>query len=105
MVIVSQDKRIITNFDKTLGIQIEEHIKNSDGEKDYEIQAITERRTCNLGTYDKEEKAKKVLKKLIQTIEDTSTVNLMENLQISIHNPNFGGSLSSVYYMPEDKED
>lgn len=27
----------------------------------------------------------------------------MDNLQIAIHNKNFNGALSSVYYMPEDQ--
>ena len=61
MIIVSQDKRIITNFDNTIGLQINEHILNSDEERDFEIRAITEKRSCVIAFYDTEERAKEVL--------------------------------------------
>lgn len=106
MVIVSQDKTQILNFDNIQNIRIEPYGTHIKGKKIYKIFAGNfEGYATELAMYDTEEKAKKVLKKIIQKIEDTSMVNLMENLQISIHDPNFGGSLSSVYYMPDDKED
>lgn len=106
MVIVSQDKTHILNFDNVQNVRIEPYGTHIKGKKIYKIFAGNfEGYATELGTYDNEEKAKEILKKIIQTIEDTSIVNLMENLQISIHDPSFGGSLSSIYYMPEDKED
>lgn len=67
MIIVSQDKKVITNFDNTLGIQIEETIINADGEKDYGIKTITEKRTCGIGIYATEERAKEVLQEIAKT--------------------------------------
>lgn len=67
MVIVSQDKKVVTNFSDTVGIQIEEHILNSDGERDYELKALTEKRTCNIGIYVTEERAKEVLEEITET--------------------------------------
>lgn len=61
MVIVSQDKKIITNFDNILAIQIEDHISNNDGEKDYEIKIITEKRDCIIAIYETEERAEEIL--------------------------------------------
>jgi len=69
MIIVSQDKKVIITFDNTVGIQIEEHILNSDGERDYEIKSITENRTCNIGIYETEERAKEVLQEIVEAIE------------------------------------
>lgn len=72
MIIVSQDKKVITNLDTIIGIQIEEHISNSDGEKDYELKAITEKRICNLGFYNTEERAKAVLQEITKCYKDTN---------------------------------
>lgn len=106
MVIVNQNKTQILNFDNIQDIRIEPYGTHMKGKKIYKIFAGNfEGYATELGTYDTEERAKGLLKEIIQKIEDTSMVNLMENLQMSIHDPNFGGSLSSVYYMPEDKED
>ena len=66
MIIVSQDKKIITNFENIIGVQIEEHIANSDGEKDYGIQVITEGKICDIGVYDTEERAKEILQEIIE---------------------------------------
>lgn len=55
-----------------------------------------------LGRYEIEERAKEVLQEIIQMAENISLANLMDNLQIAIHDSNFHGALSSVYYMPED---
>lgn len=66
MIIVSQYKKIITNFDNTIGLQINEHILNSDGERDFEIRAVTEKRDCVIAFYETEERAKKVLQEIIK---------------------------------------
>ena len=66
MIIVSQDKKIISNFENIIGIQINEHIANSDGEKEYEIVVITEKRECVVGVYETEERAKEVLQEMLK---------------------------------------
>lgn len=106
MVIVSQDRRTIVNFENIKTIELDRETNFTSINIFRETNQV-ETGVCGLyiGSYKTEERAKEVLKEIIQKIEDTSMVNLMENLEISIHDPNFGGSLSSVYYMPEDKED
>lgn len=88
MIIVSQDKKVITNFNNTLGIQIEAHLSNGDGEKDYEVEVITEKRICTIATYDTEERAKEVLQEII----DMYKFNRCEAV----------GQKNAVYRMPED---
>ena len=86
MIIVSQDKRIITNFNNTIGLQINEHILNSDGERDFEIRAITEKRDCVIAFYSTEERAKEVLNEIIRTFSfkeisgDFEEINTLINL-------------------------
>lgn len=88
MIIVSQDKKVITNFNNTLGIQIETYFLNGDGEKDYEVKVITEKGICTIGTYDTEERAKEVLQEII----DVYKFNRCEAV----------GQKNAVYRMPED---
>ena len=92
MIIVSQDKKVITNFNNTLGMQIETHLSNGDGEKDYEVKVITEKRICTIGTYDTEERAKKVLQEIIRTC------TCWENFKYGIAE----GIGTPKYEMPED---
>lgn len=91
MIIVSQDKRIITNFDNTIGLQINEHILNSDEERDFEIRAITEKRSCVIAFYDTEARAKKVLQEITKTYFD-------ENCEFE----NGMYHLQKIYEMPEE---
>lgn len=70
MIIVSQDRKVVTNFKNIIGIQVKEHIANSDGEKDYELKAITEKKICSLGAYDTEERAKEVLEEIANAYSD-----------------------------------
>lgn len=74
MIIVSQDKRIITNFDNTIGLQINEHILNSDGERDFEIRAITEKRDCVIAFYKTEERAKEVLQEIVNKYKEVKAI-------------------------------
>lgn len=98
MIIVSQDKKVITNFNNTLGMQIEAHLSNGDGEKDYEVKVITEKRICTIGIYDTEERAKEVLQEIVKATIETRKSQELNNL--------FGGAgiiPSNTYYeMPED---
>ena len=88
MIIVSQDKKVITNFNNTLGIQIETYFLNGDGEKDYEVKVITEKGIYTIGTYDTEERAKEVLQEII----DMYKFNRCESI----------GQKNAIYKMPED---
>lgn len=88
MIIVSKDKKIITNFDNVLAIQIDEHIKNTDGEKDYEIVAITEEKMANIGVYETEERAKEVLEEIVDTYKFNRCYAV--------------GQKQAVYEMPEE---
>ena len=97
MIIVSQDKRIITNFDNTIGLQINEHILNSDEERDFEIRAITEKRSCVIAFYDTEARAKKVLQEIISRYEYAQR-NLADSNDTSPFNEVF------VYKMPLEEE-
>ena len=67
MIIVSQDKDVITILNNIIGLQTKECIANSDGEKEYGIEAITEERMCMLGFYETEETARAVLQEIINT--------------------------------------
>lgn len=55
-----------------------------------------------IGVYKTGKRANEVLEEIIRKLEDVDIVNLMENLQISLHNPSFGGNLASVYRMPKE---
>ena len=96
MIIVSQDKRIITNFDKTIGLQINEHILNSDGERDFEIRAITEKRDCVIAFYETEERAKEMLQEIISLYKKTDCViGIGDSLKQVVNLP-------KVYEMPKE---
>ena len=66
MIIVSQDKKVILNFNNITELQTEEHIKNMNGEKDIMIEAVGNLgNTFILAYYDTEERAKEVLQEII----------------------------------------
>ncbi|MCI8362243.1 MAG: hypothetical protein HFJ41_03790 [Clostridia bacterium] len=99
MIIVSQDKDKIFNFNNLTQIYI---TTDEDG-TEYEIRRETvDSLYDTLGDYKTEKRAKEVLQEIIQMIENISLANLMDNLQIAIHDSNFHGALRSVYYMPEE---
>lgn len=93
MIIVSQDKKVITNFNNTLGIQIETYFLNGDGEKDYEVKVITEKGIYTIGTYDTEERAKEVLQEIIHIYGECNA---------SCVSTGYGYVKNKVYEMPED---
>ncbi len=96
MIIVSQDKKIITNFDNTIGLQINEHILNSDGKRDFEIRAITEKRDCAIAFYATEERAKEVLQEIITCFSFTELTGEPEKLKLIFEITKLGR-----YQMPE----
>lgn len=81
MIIVSQDKKSIFNFDNVLGIQIDKHFSNSSMEEDYEIKVMSEKRTCIVGIYKTEERAKEVLEE-IQMLYINLELLKLRNMQI-----------------------
>lgn len=95
MIIVSQDKKSIYNFDNAKSIDI---LDNGI----YITDNILADEGTLIGVYETEERANEVLEEIIRKLEDVDIVNLMENLQISLHDPNFGGNLASVYRMPKE---
>ena len=88
MIIVSQDKDVITILNNIIGLQTKECIANSDGEKEYGIEAITEERTCMLGFYETEERAREVLREIINAYK----FNRKEAV----------GQVQTIYEMPEE---
>ena len=95
MIIVSQEKHLL-NYDNVIEI-----CKTFGNEKEVSIIATTINDDIVLGEYDSEERADEVLEEIIRKLEDADIVNLIENLQISLHDPKFGGSLASIYRMPK----
>lgn len=91
MVIVSQDKTHILNFDNVQDVRIEPYGTHIKGKKIYKIFAGNfEGYTTELGTYDKEETAKEVLQEIVTCYTGDG----------ELYNQGY-----VVYEMPEDKED
>lgn len=67
MIIVSQDKIRILNFDNVQDVRIEPYGTHIKGKKIYKIFAGNfDGYTVELGTYEKEERAKEVLQEIIK---------------------------------------
>lgn len=89
MIIVSQDKKAIHNFDNVLSLQIEPTLK------EYSIEvydAIND--GSSLGIYSSEERAKEVLQEITEKICESS------NIKMDIEGINCEVS-KQIYYMPE----
>ena len=84
MIIVSQDRKKIFNFDNISIIHIMDNNK---------IWVDTEKTCNNLGTYKTEERAKEVLQEIIQNLYPKS------NVDMDIYGISFGVQ-SPVYEMP-----
>lgn len=88
MLIVSQDKEAIHNFDNIISIQIE----GSDLIVYDELQDYTA-----LGRYETKERAKEVLKEIIKEFKKVGLkINRENTMQTEFYN------LPKVYYMPEN---
>ena len=88
MIIVSQDKEEIVNFDKVESIWI-----CPDEEGRFTIEA-TAHTNATLGAYDTEERAKEVLREIAEKICEGS------NIKMDIEGINCEVS-KQIYYMPE----
>lgn len=94
MIIVSKDKCTIVNFSNIQNIRIESYGTHIKGKKTYKIFAGNfEGYTTELGTYDTEERAKKVLQRIVETYEDCNA---------SAVSTGYGYVKNRVYEMPED---
>lgn len=85
MIIVSQDKSEIINFDRTFNIFIEKINEN-----DYEINADGE---C-IGDYKTEERAKEVLKEILEAYKNCNYYSLSQMGE--------GFVINDYYEMPEE---
>lgn len=95
MIIVSQDKKQILNFNNIQNIRIEPYGTHEKGKKIYKIFAGNfEDYTTKLGTYDTEERAKEVLQEITEKICEGS------NIKMDIEGINCEVS-KQIYYMPE----
>lgn len=94
MIIVSKDKCTIVNFSNIQNIRIESYGTHIKGKKTYKIFAGNfEGYTTELGTYDTEERAKKVLQRIVETYEGCNA---------SAVSTGYGYVKNRVYEMPED---
>lgn len=95
MIILSQDKEAILNFNNITELQTEEHIKNMDGEKEIMIEAVGNLgNTFILAYYDTEERAKEVLQEIIEAYKDYRTAECDGYTDIL--------QKTAVYEMPEE---
>lgn len=95
MIIVSQDKTQILNFNNIQKIKIEPNGINEEGKKIYSVFAGNfEGYVAKLGNYDTEERAKEVLQELAQTLCLKSKVNITSD-SIDL-------STEEIYYMPKE---
>ena len=84
MIIVSQDRKKIFNFDNISIIHIMDNNK---------IWVDTEKTCNNLGTYKTEERAKEILQEIIQNIYPKSNVDMdIDGISFGVQSP--------VYEMP-----
>lgn len=99
MIIVSQDKTKIVNFEKIQNIKIESYGTHIKGKKIYKIfSGNFEGYETELGTYETEERAKEVLQEIVKTYVLTEQYKVEdERTRIKLM---MEGIL--LYEMPED---
>ena len=95
MRIINQKGNEIVNFDR-----ITEIVAN--GNKIVITDNVYKNYGETIGVYKTEERASEVLEEIARKLDDADIVNLMENLQIALHDPKFEGSLASTYRMPKE---
>ena len=95
MIIVSQGKCTIVNFSNIQNIRIEPYGTHIKGKKIYKIFAGNfEGYTTELGTYNTEERAKEVLKEIIEAYRDYRTAECDGYTNVLQE--------TAVFEMPED---
>lgn len=95
MIIVSQDKNMIINFNSIVSTYvIKNYVSEEKGYKGYNIDfATNEEINFVLATYETEERAKEVLKEIIETYEDCNA---------SAVSTGYGYVKNKVYEMPTE---
>lgn len=98
MIIVSQNKNIIVNFNNISNINVEkcynESIKEEDFTFDIYAYAVASG-MIRIGKYETEERAKEVLKEIVEAIKGKSQITMTQEELIT---EAYGG----YYEMPED---
>lgn len=93
MIIVSQDKKVILNFNNIVSLEIGEHIANMDGEREATIEVFNASSNPSiLAYYETEERAKEVLQEIISKYK-TTLYNSKTNETVV--------NIPKVYEMPE----
>ena len=95
MIIVSQDRKMFVNFNSIVSVYvIKNYISEEEGYKGYNIDfATNEEINFVLATYETEERAKEVLKEIIETYEDCNA---------SAVSTGYGYVKNKVYEMPTE---
>lgn len=94
MIIVSQDKGTILNFENIQNIKIESYGTHIKGKKIYKIfSGNFEGYETELGTYETEERAKEVLQEIIDTYCESNEKFISTG---------YGYVKNNIYEMPED---
>lgn len=92
MIILSQNKMMLINFDNISGIVIRKN--NEDNMWQLQCKANEENKRI-LGKYKTEERAKEVLVEIINCIENKSNIAMNQNeISLSVQN-------NEVFFMPE----
>lgn len=107
MIIVSQDKNIVVNFDNVANINIEKCYNESIREEDFTFDIlvfIVSSGLVRIGKYKTQERAKEVLQEIISAFSDfeyfkSTEESNKENIGIKIF-ANYG--TIDVYKMPEE---
>lgn len=93
MLIISQDRDKIINFENMDEFYIENPLDNNDGE--FEIMAENEWINERIGCYKTESRAKEVLKEIISWVENKCDFSMdRDGFQVTRQ--------SDVFYMPEE---
>ena len=96
MIIVSQDKEVIVNFDNVENIWINNPLENNEGK--FEIRAETYSNNMLIGEYKTEERAKEVLQEISNWygLQDLKQMDCMSAIAYTL------GRRTSIYTMPKE---
>ena len=98
MIIVSQDENAILNFDNTTTIKTEKHI-----EKCEIVARVNNGHFATLGEYATEERAKEILRKIIQCYTNTEQYKCFSNNSNENYETlNYLIKNSFIYEMPKE---
>ena len=95
MIIVSQDKDVIVNFDKVENIWINNPLENN--KRKFQIRAESYSRNMVIGEYKTQERAMQVLGEIIEFYEDTRQKMMLKNIYVLD-----ADAADFVYYMPKE---